>query len=481
MLRDASDPGELRFYRSLPSVAIGLHQRFDQEVRFDYCRRQGIDWVRRPTGGGALYVDPGQLAWTLVASSQAPTRMAARLCQAVAEALGGWGIDAVFRWPNDIEVGGRKVASGFLARIEGKLLFHGSLLLHVDIERMLCALRVPAEKLSPDGLAGARQRVVGLDELLGAIPALPRLRDSLAEALSGTLRSGPVREAPADWEDAGPAVGEDDDLVDLGEPSLEGLHKTAASWLRASLRLDRTRRRIERAWVGGDVMVHPSRLFARVRARLAGARVDRLEPLLERFFRSSGCDPVGFTLGDVRQVLRRTLDRVGQQRAFGLAAPDANRLMVLSPRRDLTAAAIVSASSVMLVPYCAKPLWCKWRLRDGCTQCGCCEVGEAYRLGEARGLRVISIRNFEHLRGTLRALKRQGVQAFVGMCCQIFIKRHKALQEAGLPMVLMDIAGSTCYELQQEEQAYAGRFQAQARLDLALLGRKVLAGSADSE
>ena len=29
----------------------------------------------------------------------------------------------------------------------------------------------------------------------------------------------------------------------------------------------------------------------------------------------------------------------------------------------------------MLVPYCAKPDWCKWRHLDGCTECGLCEVG----------------------------------------------------------------------------------------------------------
>ncbi len=37
----------------------------------------------------------------------------------------------------------------------------------------------------------------------------------------------------------------------------------------------------------------------------------------------------------------------------------------------------------------------------------------------------------------------------------------------------MDITGANCYELQQEDLAYAGNFKAQAHLDLEVL-RKVM-------
>jgi hypothetical protein len=33
----------------------------------------------------------------------------------------------------------------------------------------------------------------------------------------------------------------------------------------------------------------------------------------------------------------------------------------------------------------------------------------------------------------------------------------------------MDIAGANCYELQEEDQAYAGKFQAQSRLNLPVM------------
>ncbi len=126
----------------------------------------------------------------------------------------------------------------------------------------------------------------------------------------------------------------------------------------------------------------------------------------------------------------------------------------------------------MLLPYCAKPPSCTWRHRDGCSECGLCEVGTAYALARKRNMEVITVTNYEHLVTTLAALKRRGVKAYVGVCCSnFFIKRYSAFAEAGMPALLLDLSGSNCYELQQEAQAYAGTFQAQAKLDATLLAR----------
>ncbi|HCA26812.1 MAG TPA: lipoate--protein ligase, partial [Betaproteobacteria bacterium] len=58
-------PNLLRFYRYRPTASIGLHQAVDRELRLAYCRRRRIEVIRRLTGGGALYHDPGQAGFTL--------------------------------------------------------------------------------------------------------------------------------------------------------------------------------------------------------------------------------------------------------------------------------------------------------------------------------------------------------------------------------------------------------------------------------
>ncbi len=99
-------------------------------------------------------------------------------------------------------------------------------------------------------------------------------------------------------------------------------------------------------------------------------------------------------------------------------------------------------------------------------------MGEAYALARKRRLAVTTITNFEHLRVVLADLKTRGARAFLGICCtDFFLKRDYAFVEAGIPAVFVDIGGDTCYTLRQEEEAYAGRFEAQAYVDARLLGR----------
>ncbi|MHB8551404.1 MAG: DUF116 domain-containing protein, partial [Acidiferrobacterales bacterium] len=219
----------------------------------------------------------------------------------------------------------------------------------------------------------------------------------------------------------------------------------------------------------------PPDLFHRVERALAGQRIDRLGNLLEQALQEVEWEMVGATARDLGYVLQLAVNHRHEQTALGVETSAVNMIMVHSPGHNQELGDILSRATVMLVPYCAKPLWCKWRNRDGCTECGRCEVGEAYRLARERGMRVISIGNYEHLRRTLDRIRSKDTAAYVGMCCENFyLKRRIAFDEAGLPAVLVDISGSNCYELRQEDQAYAGTFQAQSQLNIDLV-RKVMA------
>ena len=52
----------------------------------------------------------------------------------------------------------------------------------------------------------------------------------------------------------------------------------------------------------------------------------------------------------------------------------------------------------LLLPYCAKPPECDYRNIDGCSKCGLCSVGDAYKMAEEKGLKPITITNYEHLK-----------------------------------------------------------------------------------
>ncbi|MBT8101166.1 MAG: lipoate--protein ligase family protein, partial [Gammaproteobacteria bacterium] len=59
-------PDTIRFLSFPPTALIGRHQDLSAEVDLDYCRANNIGTVRRITGGGAIYLDEGQIGWELV-------------------------------------------------------------------------------------------------------------------------------------------------------------------------------------------------------------------------------------------------------------------------------------------------------------------------------------------------------------------------------------------------------------------------------
>jgi lipoate-protein ligase A len=483
----------LRFCRCRPAALLGRHQWPEKELRLGYCREQGIAVVRRLSGGGALYVDEGQLAWSLVlprASGDGRPDLATlleRACRGVARGLARLGVKTRFKAPNDLEVAGRKLAGCHVAVEPGAVLLHGTVLMTADVERMLHALRVPTEKLSPKGLDGARRRLVTLAELLDAPPETAALREALVAGLSGVfglevghaLSASPAPPASA----AEVPMAEDAAVPAAGAKVAESFWACGGGLLRARLWFDSDeagRTRVARAVLGGDVTVHPADLFARLAHLLEGLAVEELRARLAAFFATEEVELLGFGPRDLARVLQRALARLNERRAFGIAPEQANSLMVHGPER-LSAQDIAKRASVMLVPYCAKLPACKWRRRNRCTECGLCEVGEAYRLARERGLRVVSINNYEHLCRTLDELKRDGVAAYLGMCCsQFYVKRNRAFRDAGIPAVLMDVSGANCYELHQEEQAYAGTFEAKSELDIPLLERIMGAGGEET-
>jgi lipoate-protein ligase A len=475
-------PGLLRFYRSLPTASIGRHQAIDRELRLDYCRRRGIEPVRRPSGGGALYLDERQLGFSLILKRPAAWQQTGlahileQFCTALAAGLARLGIRAGFKFPNDLEIEGRKIASAFAAGEGDSLLLHGTLLLDADIRTMLEALRVPTEKLSPDGLAAARDRLVTVAECCPQAPPLDQIRqaiaDGLSEALGLQLREAEeeaLKDLLSGTAAAEEAIAHEIDWSGDAHQSLESLWKAPGGVLRARVEFTADARRLKQVEFAGDAHIHPADLLTRLALALRGQQVEHVRYEAGRFLREHPADAAGVGMHDILQLLDLALDKLAARQAMDLTAVQANSLMVYNP----TAAAtpdILRQASVMLVPYCAKPAWCKWRHQDGCAECGLCEVGDAYRLARERQMQVTTVTQYEHLVATLAEMKEKGTQAYVGMCCSnFFIKRHRAFQEAGMPAVLMDISGANCYELKQESQAYAGTFQAEAKLDAEML------------
>jgi lipoate---protein ligase len=460
----------LRFHRYPTSGSLGAHERAAIALRTDYCEEQGIPILRRRTGGGALYLDPSQLCWSLVL----PTRLLGsvglkeileRHGLALVAALARLGIVGRFVFPNDIEVQGRKLGSGFATRFDDRVLIQGSLLVSSpDAEAMLKILRVPTEKLSHEGVLSARQRLISIEEAVAVAPGVDRIRDALAETLAEAFDLHPVPASAVSTPCAASTSVVMDD--DASSEAMKAFVRTDGGTVYLALET-LPDGRVARAGFSGAVQFSPVDLFTRLGQALAGRPPEACAAALERAFQGiASADLLGFGLADLQRLLALVLARREQADLFGMDRDQSNTLIVHNPNGE-QAAEILEHATVMLVPYCAKLADCKFRFRDGCSECGMCEVGDAYRLARERGMRVVSITNFEHLQETLARMSAEDVPAYVGMCCESFyLKRHYAFQQAGIPAVLTDISGATCYELREEDLAYPGRFRAEAHLRL---------------
>jgi lipoate-protein ligase A len=175
-------PPTLRLYTYREHCAlVGRYQHLDAEVDVTACARTQTQVSRRPTGGGAIVMGPGQLGVAVVMRAPAdrrPKELIEELSGGVVAGLAELGITAAFRGKNDLEVDGRKIAGlGLYVDDDGGMLFHASVLADLDIGFMLEVLRVPAAKLAGKAVAAVAERVTTVTRETGEPWTGRRLRD----------------------------------------------------------------------------------------------------------------------------------------------------------------------------------------------------------------------------------------------------------------------------------------------------------------
>jgi lipoate-protein ligase A len=484
-------PSTLRFLQfSPPTALVGVYQRVEEELRTDYCEERGVEINRRLTGGGAIYFDETQLGWEVVGSSDdvgglPSAGLFERLCAPVVAALRSLGLDASFRPRNDIEVGGRKI-SGTGGTAEGDaFLFQGTLLTDFDADTMLRVLRVPVEKLKRKEIESLRERVTCLEWELGATPPLSELKRILAlefeRAFRVELKPGPLTPLELKRIEQRLARFSSDEWI-LGErlpesrkDYLRGYARVPSGVLKASVTYDRARGRVEYVVFSGDFFAFPMRAVYDLEAALKAVALDEVDEVIARFIGETGADFGGLGPHEIASAIDDAVGRLGHE-AFGVSAEDANSVFsILAP---MARVAEIGAT-VLLLPYCAKPLDCDLRFTEECTECGRCDIGGGYALARELRLEVKTITSFEHLMETLEEMRARGVAAFVGSCCEAFYIKHRGEMEAhGVPGVLVDVGSDTCYDLGRTREAYAGAFEGVTTIRPALLERVVRACAA---
>jgi lipoate-protein ligase A len=176
-------PPTLRVWEwARPAVVIGSFQSLRNEVDPEGAARHDVTVVRRITGGGAMFVEPGN---TITYSLSVPAPLVSGLSFAesyayldewVLAALGDMGIKAWYQPLNDIATDAGKIGGAAQKRMvaaeggPGAVLHHVTMSYDIDADKMLEVLRIGKEKMSDKGTTSARKRVDPLRRQTG----LPR-------------------------------------------------------------------------------------------------------------------------------------------------------------------------------------------------------------------------------------------------------------------------------------------------------------------
>lgn len=176
----------LRFWDWASSaVVIGSYQSLSNEVDAAAAERHGIEVVRRVSGGGAMFIEPGN---TITYSLAVPDTLVAGMSfqesyafldEWVLRGLRSVGIEAAYAGLNDIASPVGKIAGAAQKRIPGGVLHHVTMAYDIDADKMLEVLRIGREKMSDKGTRSAAKRVdpirsqTGLprDKVIGALLA----------------------------------------------------------------------------------------------------------------------------------------------------------------------------------------------------------------------------------------------------------------------------------------------------------------------
>jgi lipoate-protein ligase A len=187
-----------------PCLSLGRHQEVGDVADLGFCRRHGIDVVRRPTGGRAVlhHIELTYAAITpLVSISHHLQDAYTNLCRPLVHACHALGIDAelttgevnmglpgprsavpCFKAPaaGEVVVGGRKLIGSAMRYHRGVILQHGAILLDWDGRLQAGSMGLPDDR-------SLRAHVTTFSDQLTSLPDRSVIESAIIAAFTDVL------------------------------------------------------------------------------------------------------------------------------------------------------------------------------------------------------------------------------------------------------------------------------------------------------
>ena len=149
-------------------VMLGCNQIAQAEIDTTYAAKEGMQIVRRASGGGTIFTDMGTLLFTVIlpfAEGADPLEsVREKVAAPIVKALNEMGVPAKIQGRNDILVDGKKVSGVAQYAIGSAICTHGSILYDADLDNLERVLNVDDDKIRSKALPSVRSRVTNIKE-----------------------------------------------------------------------------------------------------------------------------------------------------------------------------------------------------------------------------------------------------------------------------------------------------------------------------
>jgi lipoate---protein ligase len=197
------DPGHdyVLFYINQPSIIIGNHQNPFQEVNFEFAVQKKIRPVRRISGGGAVYHDPGNLNFSFITGFTGEMLTYFKtLLQPVLKTLKRLGVPAHLTEKNNIIVDGKKISGNSQHTNMQRMLSHGTLLFDARLDILHRVLGSKLEIIHSRAISSIRSNVTNISNHLRCSMTMQNFLAELTAAISEAFgRLQVYRLTAGDW------------------------------------------------------------------------------------------------------------------------------------------------------------------------------------------------------------------------------------------------------------------------------------------
>lgn len=147
-------------WRNAPSIIIGKHQNVYEEINLQFVKEKRLPVIRRLSGGGAVYHDPGNINFTFVSNGR-PGKLVdfKKYLNPIYSFLTEQGIDVHISKRNDLFINDSKISGNAEHIFKNRVLHHGTILFNADLKALSRSLKSNYSKYKSHSIKSVRSKV----------------------------------------------------------------------------------------------------------------------------------------------------------------------------------------------------------------------------------------------------------------------------------------------------------------------------------